>query len=66
MLGVTGPLVGRVRQTLQDNLGRWTGLELLGRDGQKLVIICAYQVCQRSGGTGEFTAYAQQVSILRR
>ena len=66
LLGVTGPLVGRVQHTIQDDLGRWTGVELLGRDGRKLAIICAYQVCQRSGGQGEFTAYAQQVSILRR
>ena len=66
LLGVTGPLVGRVKKALQDDLGRWVGFELLGRDGRKLVIICAYQVCQRNGGAGEFTAFAQQVSILRR
>ena len=66
MLGITGPLVGRLRKTVDDALGRWTGMELLGRDGRKLVIICAYQVSQRGGRPGDFTAYSQQVSILRR
>ena len=66
MLGITGPLVGRIRKTVDDDLGRWTGMELLGRDGRKLVIICAYQVSQKGGKPGDFTAYSQQVSILRR
>ena len=44
MLGITGPMVGRIRNTLDDDLGRWTGLDLLGRDGRNLLIICAYQV----------------------
>jgi hypothetical protein len=38
----------------------------LGRDGRSLVIICAYQVCQKGGRTGTYTAYSQQVSLLRR
>ena len=66
LLGVTGPLVGRVKFSFNDDLGRWVGLELLGRNGRPLVIICAYQVCQKSGRSGDFTAYTQQVSILRR
>ena len=66
LLGVTGPLVGRVKQTIDDDLGRWTGIELLGRDGHQLLILCAYQVCQSSGRSGDTTAYSQQYSILRR
>jgi hypothetical protein len=66
LLGITGPLVGRIKSSFSDDLGRWTGMELLGRDGRSLVIICAYQVCQKSGQAGTFTAHSQQVSILRR
>ena len=66
LLGVTGPLVGRVQKRIDDDLGRWTGLELLGRDGRSLVILCAYQVSQRgSSNYGQFTAHAQQMALLR-
>jgi exonuclease III len=66
LLGVTGPLVGRVRETITDPLGRWTGVELLGRDGRNIIVICAYQVCQKYSSTGQLTAYHQQVSLLRQ
>ena len=66
MLGITGPLVSRVRQVITDDLGRWTGFELLGRDGKSLVVLCAYQVCQKGGRQGTFTAFSQQITILRR
>jgi hypothetical protein len=66
LLGVTGPLVGCIKTSFSDDLGRWTGVELLGRDGRSLVIICAYQVCQKSGKTGTYTFYSQQVALLRQ
>ena len=66
LLGITGPMVGRVRKTIEDDLGRWTGVELLGRDGRNVVIICAYQVCQLHGPAGQSTAYQQQVALLRQ
>jgi exonuclease III len=66
LLGITGPLVGRIKSSFSDDLGRWTGMEFLGRDGRALVFICAYQVCQKSGWAGTYTAHSQQVSILRR
>ena len=66
MLGITGPLVSGVRQVITDDLGRWTGFELLGRDGKFLVVLCAYQVCQKGGRLGTFTAFSQQITILRR
>ena len=65
MLGVTGPLVGRVKNTINDDLGRWTGIEFLGRDGRCLLVLCAYQVCQKSNRQGYLTAYNQQVTMLR-
>jgi hypothetical protein len=58
--------MGRIKTSFSDDLGQWTGVELLGRDGRSLVIICAYQVCQKSGKTGTYTAYSQQVSLLRQ
>jgi hypothetical protein len=66
LLGITGPLVGRIKTSFSDDLGQWTGVELLGRDDRSLIIICAYQVCQKSGKTGTYTAYSQQVSLLRQ
>jgi hypothetical protein len=57
--------MGRVGDTIVDDLGRWAGMEFLGRDRRNLVILCAYQVCQKSGKLGQFTAYIQQVALLR-
>ena len=66
LLGVTGPLVGRIHRTISDDLGRWSGMECLGRDGRSLVIICAYQVPLASGTAGQLTARAQQILLLRQ
>ena len=57
-------MTGRVRKTIEDDLGRWTGAELLGLDGRNVAIICAYQVCQLYGSAGQSTAYQQQASLL--
>ena len=65
LLGVTGPLVGRVKRSISDELGRWSIMELLGRGGRSLVLICAYQVC-KSASSGSSTAYSQQLSLLRQ
>ena len=65
LLGVTGPLVGRVKTSISDDLGRWSIMELLGRGGRSLIIICAYQVC-KSSSSGSSTAYSQQLSLLRQ
>jgi hypothetical protein len=32
MVGITGPLVGRVRDTITDPYGRWCGYTLIGKD----------------------------------
>ena len=52
LLDITGPLVGRVRKSIDDDLGHWTGVELLGRDGRTIAVICAYQVCQNQSTSG--------------
>ena len=45
-------------------VGRWTGVELLGRNGRTIAVICTYQVCQNQSPSGKATAYHQQVSLL--
>jgi hypothetical protein len=64
-VGVTGSLVGRVRKQYHDKYGRWTRIDLLGRDGHTLTIICAYQVVQDSGVCGDKTTYSQQIRLMR-
>ena len=44
MLGVTGDLSGRVKDLIEDKFGRWCGVTLLGKDGQKILILTAYNV----------------------
>ena len=65
LIGVTGSLAGRVRKHHLDKYGRWIHVELLGRDGRTVDIICAYQVVQEKGDHGARTTYSQQVRMMR-
>ena len=65
MLGVTGNLAGRIRKQHPDRYGRWIRVDLLGRDGRTVSIICAYQVVQEKGDHGINTTYSQQVRMMR-
>lgn len=65
LLGVTGPLVGRVKSNSADKYGRWTQVDLLGRSGRLISVICAYQVVQEIGRHGDQTTYSQQVRMMR-
>jgi hypothetical protein len=65
LLGVTGALVGRVRKQYMDKYGRWTWVELLGRDGRTLTVICAYQVVQDKGTFGDRTTDLQLIRLMR-
>ena len=65
LLGITGAFAGRVRKQFSDKYGRWTRIELLGRDGRTVTVICAYQVVQEKGQHGERTTYSQQVRLMR-
>jgi hypothetical protein len=60
LVGVTGTLVGRVCKQYLTKYSQWTRIDLLGRDGRTLTIICAYQVVQDSGVFEEKTTYSQQ------
>jgi hypothetical protein len=65
MLGVMGTLAGRVKLHKADRYGRWIQVDLLGRMGRTITIICAYQVVQESGIQGDHTTYSQQVRMMR-
>jgi endonuclease/exonuclease/phosphatase family metal-dependent hydrolase len=65
LLGITGPLVGRVKTHAADKYGRWTRVDLLGRSGRIVTVICAYQVVQEVGRHGDRTNYSQQVRMMR-
>ncbi len=65
LLGIAGPLSGRVRTHHKDRFGRWIQVDLLGRDGRIVTLICAYQVVQEKGEHGARTTYSQQVRMMR-
>ena len=65
LLGITGSLAGRVRKQYLDKYGRWIRVDLLGRDGRTVTLICAYQVVQEKGEHGARTTYSQQVRMMR-
>jgi exonuclease III len=65
LIGIVGPLVGRVKSHSADKYGRWTQVDLLGRSGQIISIICAYQVVQETGHHGDRTTHSQQVRMMR-
>ena len=48
-----------------DKYGRWIHVELLGRDGRTVNVICAYQVVQEKGEHGARTTYSQQVRMMQ-
>lgn len=65
LIGVTGQLVGRIKSHFVDKYGRWIRVDLLGRSGRTISIICAYQVVQEQGQHGDRTTYSQQVRMMR-
>jgi hypothetical protein len=44
LVGITGSLVGRVRDTINDPYGRWCGFFIIGRDNREIIILTAYNV----------------------
>jgi exonuclease III len=65
---VTDDYVGRVTGSGSDSeMGRWSYHRLLGKHGRKIIVISVYQVCNQQASTvGDRTAFAQQLSLLRR
>jgi exonuclease III len=65
---VTDDYVGRIVETGSDSeMGRWSYTRMLGKHGRQIVVVSAYQVCnQQANQVGDRTAFAQQLSLLRR
>ena len=68
MAVVTDDLIGRAVETGNDsNMGYWSFIRLLGKHGCHIVVASVYQVCnQQAQSAGARTAFARQLSILRR
>jgi hypothetical protein len=68
LTGVAHNLCGRYQTSGSDphGLGRWSFIQLYGKQGKSLVIITAYWVCHGHIGTsGASTAFHQQWHLLR-
>jgi hypothetical protein len=66
MVGITGPLVGRVRDTITDPYGRWCGYTLIGRDTKEILVLTAYNVSQyKNAKVGDDTLFNQQISLYK-
>jgi hypothetical protein len=59
-------ITGRIIRKYSDPLGRWTHLQLAGKNGRILNFITAYQVCPRPTHKTGTTAFHQQESLLRK
>lgn len=60
----TRSLVGFVKQTMRDRMGRWTAMRYSGRQGTHVTVISAYQVCAGKVRPGSITAANQQQSQI--
>ena len=70
MICADGTLTSRVIELGQDpmRLGRWSYYTFIGKNKNKLIIICGYRCCkdQRIEHVGESTSFSQQYSLLRQ
>jgi hypothetical protein len=66
MVGITGALVGRIRETITDPYGRWCGFTMIGKDNREILILTAYNVSQyKNAKVGEDTLFNQQVALYK-
>jgi hypothetical protein len=66
LVGITGPLVGRVRDTITDPYGRWCGYTLIGKDTKEIMVLTAYNVSQyKNAKVGEDTHFNQQIALYK-
>ena len=61
-MGLTGPLVSRMRRIIEDKYGRWCGFVLLGKDNREILVLTAYNVPQDTPA-GNDTLHAQPTSL---
>ena len=62
MMGISGPLVSRMRQRVKDKYDRWCGFVSLGKDNREILVLTAYDVPQDTPA-GDDTLYAQQTAM---
>jgi hypothetical protein len=66
MVGITGPLVGRIRETITDPYGRWGGYTIIGRDNKVIMMLTAYNVSQyKNAKVGNDTLFNQQIALYK-
>jgi hypothetical protein len=66
LVGITGSLVGRIRETISDPSGRWCGYTIIGKDTKEIMIITAYNVSQyKNAKVGEDTLFNQQIALYK-
>jgi hypothetical protein len=66
LVGITGSLIGRVRDTITDLYERWCGYTLIGRDTKELMILTAYNVSQyKNAKVGDDTLFNQQTALYK-
>ena len=62
MMGISGPLVSRMRRRIEDKYGQWCGFLLLGKDNREILVLTAYNVPQHTPA-GDNTLHVQQISL---
>ena len=55
---------GRIVKRGSDEMGRYTWIQLNGKNNKKVIIITAYRVCKAGNSIGTHTAHMQQVKHL--
>jgi hypothetical protein len=66
LVGITGPLVGRIREARTDPCVRWCGYTLIGRDTKEIMILTAYNVSQyKNAKVGKDTLFNQQIALYK-
>ena len=61
-MGISGPLVSRMRRRVEDKYDRWCDFVLLGKDNKEILVLTAYNVPQDTH-VGDDTLHAQQTSL---
>jgi hypothetical protein len=68
-MGISNKLCGRFQASGSDphGLGRWSFIQMYGKDGKSLVVITAYRVCTGNivSASGSSTAFHQQWNLVR-
>ena len=65
---LTGNLLGSMHELCDDEigLGKWTYIQIVGRDGVKSMVITEYRVTQDSITNGQDIVYNQRYRALRQ